>query len=62
MFAFTDLEAVLTEPPSEREETFPMQEQVVGPVRAGTEKPAAVVLAERLAEAPPGAAAPVFIP
>jgi len=45
-----------------RMEMFPMQEQVIGPVTCRTEKPAAVIFAETLAETGSGITAPVFIP
>ena len=45
-----------------REEPFPIQEQEFGPVTCRTERLAAVVLAERLAEADSGFAASLFIP
>ena len=47
---------------AQREELFPMQELVTGPVYCGTEKPAAVVFAERLATGGCDLAAPVFVP
>jgi hypothetical protein len=47
---------------AQREELFPMQELVTGPVDYGTERPAAVVFAERLAVGGCALAAPVFVP
>jgi len=47
---------------AQREELFPMQEQVTGPVYDGTERPAAVVFAEQLAGSRCVLAAPVFVP
>ncbi len=40
---------VPTESLPKREEMFPMQEQTMGPVCAGTERPAADIFAERRA-------------
>jgi hypothetical protein len=65
-----NLDFVLTGTPREREEMFPMQEQVIGAVTSRTlrlvqgnaEKPAADVFAERLAESGFGIAAPFLIP
>ncbi|GEM_PF-6293778 len=62
MCNYTPPEIALTETLPRREEIFPMQEQTQGPARRGTQKPAAVILAECLAEAGAGMAAPVFIP
>jgi hypothetical protein len=47
---------------AQREGTFPMQEQGIGPVTCRTERPAAVIFAECLAENGSGFAASVFIP
>jgi hypothetical protein len=47
---------------SEREENFPMQEQALYPVMIQNERPAADILAERLAEGGSGAASPFFLP
>lgn len=60
MDTFFKIELAMSE--TEREESFPMQEQAAGPLRCGTEKPVAVIFAERLAEAGSGVAAPVFVP
>jgi len=62
MFTNTKVDFVLTETPHEREEMFPMQEQVIGPATNRTHVPAAVVFAERLAESESGIAAPIFVP
>ncbi len=62
MVTNTDLDFVLTETPREREEMFPMQEQDSGPIRNGTDKPAAVVFAERIVECKFCIAAPIFVP
>jgi hypothetical protein len=43
-------------------EPFPPQEQFSGPVPLHRERPAAEILAERLAEADPASMSPVFIP
>jgi hypothetical protein len=76
MVTIANLDFVLTGTPREREEMFPMQEQVIGAVTIRTlrlappsgtsqgnaEKPAADVFAERLAESGFGIAAPFLIP
>jgi hypothetical protein len=62
MFTNTKLDFALTKTPREREEMFPMQEQVIGAVTIRIELPAADVFAERLFESGPGIAAPIFIP
>jgi hypothetical protein len=70
MVTIANLDFVLTGTPREREEMFPMQEQVIGaalslsksPMRIGIERPAADVFAERLAEPGFGIAAPFLIP
>jgi hypothetical protein len=70
MVTIANLDFVLTGTPREREEMFPMQEQVIGAVTSRTlrlvqgnaEKPAADVFAERLAESGFGIAAPFLIP
>ena len=54
------IDLVLAE--TRREESFPMQEQVTGPVTCRSDKPAAIIFTERLAETGSGIAAPVFIP
>jgi hypothetical protein len=46
----------------ERLETFQLQEQFSGAIPLRTERPAAELLAERLAESDPASACPVFIP
>jgi hypothetical protein len=46
----------------ERLEPFPLQEQFTGPVPLRSERPAAEILVERLAESGPNSAPPVFIP
>jgi hypothetical protein len=46
----------------ERREAFPFQEQFTGPLPLRLERPAAEILAERLAESGPDSAPPVFIP
>jgi len=51
---------VLTETLPERRESFPLQEQALVLVSTAPGRPAAEILAERLAEA--GFTAPVFIP
>jgi len=55
-------EPITTCAPPGREEAFPMQEQVNGPITSRTEKPAAVIFAERLAGSGPDIAAPIFVP
>jgi hypothetical protein len=62
MFGYTNLDVVLAETPRQREETFPMQEQDQGPVTCRTEQPAAVIFAERAAEAGSALSAPLFVP
>ena len=46
----------------ERVEAIPMQEQFTGPLPVGAGRPAAELLAERLAESNPAGTSPVFIP
>ena len=46
----------------ERREPFQLQEQYSGAIPLRTERPAAELLAERLAEFDPDSACPVFIP
>jgi hypothetical protein len=46
----------------EHRETFTMQEQFTGPLPSRSERPAAEILVERLAETTPGITPPVFIP
>jgi hypothetical protein len=46
----------------EHGETLPMQEQFSGSIPLRGERPAADILAERLAEHDPANAAPLFIP
>jgi hypothetical protein len=46
----------------ERLEPFAVQEQFTGPVPLRCERPAAAILAERLAESDPASPSPVFIP
>ena len=66
----TGFELSPTGTPLEREEMFPMQEQVISGVtirtlrlaQGNSERPAADVFAERLAEAVTGAVSPSFIP
>jgi hypothetical protein len=43
-------------------EPFPFQEQFTGPLPLRLERPAAEILAERLAESCPDSTPPVFIP
>jgi hypothetical protein len=50
------------DPKPERLETFQLQEQFSGAIPLRTERPAAELLAERLAESDPSSACPVFIP
>jgi hypothetical protein len=46
----------------ERLEPFPLQEQFTGPAPLRGERPAAEILAERLAESGPDGLSPLFIP
>ncbi len=46
----------------EHGETITMQEQFTGPVPLRRERPAAEILAERLAESDPASPSPVFVP
>jgi len=46
----------------ERLESFPLQEQFTGPVVLRGERPAAEILAERLAESGPACIPPIFVP
>ena len=43
-------------------ETVELQEQFTGPVPLRCERPAAEILAERLAESAPASPSPVFVP
>jgi hypothetical protein len=46
----------------ERVDSLHLPEQTTGPVTLRTERTAAEILGERLAQADPSAAAPVFVP
>jgi hypothetical protein len=59
---FLTLKKHPADPKPERLETSQLQEQFSGAIPLRTERPAAELLAERLAESDPDSASPVFIP
>ena len=62
MDAQLDINPTMEQLAPAREEDFPIQEQALYPVMFQNERPAADILAERLAEGGSGTASPFFLP